>query len=197
MGAFETATDSQAGMYMGNQVCLATPWLFNYRQKPTRSQHHIREVMEELFNDGIDYGVPGNDDLGTLSGWYVAAALGIAPTVPGVGIFLLNTPFFKEAHVFRVLKNIGDSEFDRTRTDFLDAAIVIKADSPKTKKYISGMTLRKAGETSGTAYDKSYITAKDLKGARIEFATTATESDGKLGRGYELDTALYEQRGHW
>ena len=176
MGAFDTATDSKSGMYMGNQVCLATPWLFNYRQKPTRTQHHIRDVMEELFNDGIDYGVPGNDDLGTLSGWYVAAALGIAPTVPGVGIFLLNTPFFKEAHVFRVLKNIGRRDFTRTRTDFLDAKVVIKADSPKTKKFISGMTLQKAGETEGTAYDKSYITAKDLQGATLEFATTATES---------------------
>ena len=176
MGAFDSATDKTSGMYIGNQVCVATPWLFNYKKKPTRTQHHIREVMEELFNDGIDYGVPGNDDLGTLSGWYVAAALGIAPTVPGVGIFLLNTPFFKEARVYRILKNIGSSEFTRSRSDFRDAEITIKAGSPKTQKFISGMTLKKAGETSGTAYNKSYITAKDLQGATLEFTTTDTES---------------------
>ena len=44
-------------------------------------------------------GYPGNDDLGTLSAWYVFGALGLYPEVPGVGILALSGPLFPRAVV--------------------------------------------------------------------------------------------------
>ena len=104
---FKQATDSTVFMYMGNQVCLSAPWLFNYVKKPTRTQYYVREVMEKLYKNSIDGGLPGNDDLGTLSAWYVAAALGLAPTVPAVPVFLFNTPYFSDVTINRMKVNIN------------------------------------------------------------------------------------------
>ena len=39
-------------------------------------------------------GLPGNDDSGATSAWYVLSALGIYPVSPGDGIYQLTTPLF-------------------------------------------------------------------------------------------------------
>ena len=174
---FATATDSTSSMYMGNQVCLATPWLFNYAKVPNKTQSIVREVMEELYNDGINFGIPGNDDLGTLSGWYVSAALGIAPTIPGVPVFLLNTPYFNEVHIYRILKNIGDSGFSFSADNFAEGPTKIKANAADVNKFIKSATLKKKDEPSASAYNKSYIKAKDLRQGELQFVTTSTESE--------------------
>ena len=44
-------------------------------------------------------GYPGNDDLGTLSSWYVFGALGLYPEVPGVGVLAIGSPLFRSASV--------------------------------------------------------------------------------------------------
>jgi putative alpha-1,2-mannosidase len=44
-------------------------------------------------------GWPGNDDLGTLSAWYVFGALGLYPLVPGVGVLAIGSPLFERASV--------------------------------------------------------------------------------------------------
>jgi len=44
-------------------------------------------------------GYPGNDDLGTLSSWYVFGALGLFPSMPGVGLLAIGSPLFHRASV--------------------------------------------------------------------------------------------------
>jgi putative alpha-1,2-mannosidase len=44
-------------------------------------------------------GVTGNDDLGTMSAWYLFSALGLYPAVPGSGEFLLHAPRFAKVDV--------------------------------------------------------------------------------------------------
>ena len=44
-------------------------------------------------------GWPGNDDLGTLSAWYVFGALGLYPAQPGTGTLALATPLFERAEI--------------------------------------------------------------------------------------------------
>jgi putative alpha-1,2-mannosidase len=39
-------------------------------------------------------GLPGNDDLGTMSAWYVFAAIGMFPQSPGRAEMLLGSPIF-------------------------------------------------------------------------------------------------------
>lgn len=82
---------------LGNEPTLGTPWLYNWARRPYRTQAAVRRALR-LYTTA-PAGHPGNDDLGTLSSWYVFSALGIYPAVPGVGVLALGSPLFGHASV--------------------------------------------------------------------------------------------------
>jgi predicted alpha-1,2-mannosidase len=78
----------------GNEPDIHAPWVYNWAGSPYRCQYQLRRVIDLCFKSG---GVPGDDDLGTMSAWYVFASLGMFPMIPGVAGFTLNTPVFEQA----------------------------------------------------------------------------------------------------
>jgi predicted alpha-1,2-mannosidase len=82
---------------LGNEPTLHTPWLYNWLRQPYRTQVAVRRALR-LYSPA-PAGYPGNDDLGTLSSWYVFAALGLYPEVPGVGLLAIGSPLFPQASV--------------------------------------------------------------------------------------------------
>ena len=66
------------------------------RRGTLRTQAVVRRVQQELFSDQPD-GLPGNDDAGAMSSWYVFSALGLYPEVPGVAGFVVGSPVFPKA----------------------------------------------------------------------------------------------------
>jgi len=52
--------------------------------------------LTQLFS-AAPLGYPGNDDLGEMSSWYVFAALGMYPELPGSDILVLDSPLFPKA----------------------------------------------------------------------------------------------------
>ncbi len=77
---------------LGNEPTLHTPWLYDWTRDPYRTQAAVRRGLR-LYSPAPD-GYPGNDDLGTLSSWYVFGALGLYPEVPGVGLLAIGSPLF-------------------------------------------------------------------------------------------------------
>lgn len=57
--------------------------------------------MERIAYGTGHKGLPGNDDLGTMSAWYVFAALGMYPQNPARGDMLLSSPTFPKAVIRR------------------------------------------------------------------------------------------------
>jgi len=84
--------------WMGNEPSFGTPWLYNYIGQPYKTQQVVRRIQTELFGNRPD-GLAGNDDLGSLSSWYVWSALGFYPAVPGTADLVLGSPVFPEAVV--------------------------------------------------------------------------------------------------
>ncbi|MGH2976222.1 MAG: GH92 family glycosyl hydrolase, partial [Solirubrobacterales bacterium] len=82
---------------LGNEPTLHTPWLYDWARRPHMTQATVRRGLR-LFSTAPD-GYPGNDDLGTLSAWYVFGALGLYPEVPGVGLLAISSPLFRRATV--------------------------------------------------------------------------------------------------
>jgi predicted alpha-1,2-mannosidase len=82
---------------LGNEPNLNVPWLYDWTRQPFRTQATVRRALR-LYSTAPD-GYPGNDDLGTLSSWYVFGALGLYPEVPGVGVLAIGSPLFKRASV--------------------------------------------------------------------------------------------------
>jgi predicted alpha-1,2-mannosidase len=90
--------DTKPYAWMGNEPCFAVPWAYDFAGAPWGAQSVARRTELELFNARAD-GEPGNDDLGALSAWYVFAALGAYPAIPGVGGLALNSPLFPAATI--------------------------------------------------------------------------------------------------
>lgn len=82
-------------LWVGNEPGFGVPWLYNYVGQPWKTQRTVDRVRG-LFSPTPD-GAPGNDDLGALSSWYVWAALGLYPIIPGTSILTVNTPLFDRA----------------------------------------------------------------------------------------------------
>ncbi len=83
---------------LGNEPNLNAPWLFNWAGKPFKTQEAMRRALRTLYGN-TPTGYPGNDDLGTLSSWYVFGALGLYPEVPGVGVLAVSSPLFRRAAI--------------------------------------------------------------------------------------------------
>jgi predicted alpha-1,2-mannosidase len=83
---------------LGDEPSLGAPWLYDWLRRPYRTQAAVRRALLTLYDTAPD-GYPGNDDLGTLSAWYVFGALGLYPAVPGVGVLALGRPLFGRARI--------------------------------------------------------------------------------------------------
>ncbi|WP_205315410.1 GH92 family glycosyl hydrolase [Nonomuraea lactucae] len=118
-----------------NEPGIHAPWLYNALGKPWKTQETVRQIVDTVYGDG-PAGLPGNDDLGTMSAWYVYAALGLYPQAPGRAEMLLAGPLFTRAEI---RPNGG-------------RAITIEApEASPVNKYVTGVELR------GKAYSKSWV----------------------------------------
>ncbi|MEU5716305.1 GH92 family glycosyl hydrolase [Streptomyces sp. NPDC020403] len=79
-----------------NEPGIHAPWLYNALGQPWKTQETVREIVNTVYGTG-PRGLPGNDDLGTMSAWYVFSALGLYPRTPGSATMLLGTPLFPAA----------------------------------------------------------------------------------------------------
>ena len=85
-------------MWIGNEPGLLTPWVYLWAGAPWRTQEVVRRIGNESFRASPS-GLPGQDDLGALSSWYVWSSLGLYPAIPGVGGLAVGSPRFPEAAV--------------------------------------------------------------------------------------------------
>ncbi len=86
--------------FLGNEPTVETPWEYDYAGAPYRTQQVVRSVENTLWYPGPE-GMAGNDDLGTMSAWYVWAALGMFPETPGTANLVLASPLFPSMTVHR------------------------------------------------------------------------------------------------
>ncbi|WP_271008207.1 GH92 family glycosyl hydrolase [Paucibacter sp. B51] len=80
-----------------NEPDLHAPWVYTLIGQPWKTATVLR-AAETLFGNAPN-GVTGNDDLGTMSAWYLFSALGLYPDMPGSGRFLLHAPRFARAEI--------------------------------------------------------------------------------------------------
>ena len=84
--------------FMGNEPCFEVPWEYSFAGAPARTQAVVRDIQKRLFTTAPD-GLPGNDDGGSTSAWYIFSALGLYPELPGAGGFVVGSPKFNSATV--------------------------------------------------------------------------------------------------
>jgi predicted alpha-1,2-mannosidase len=124
----------------GNEPSHHIAYLYDYAGAPWKTADRVRRIMGTLYNDS-DAGLPGNDDCGQISAWYVFSALGFYPVNPVGGVYALGSPLFPEASI-----DVGGGHTFR----------VVARGVSDANRYIESATL------DGRPYSKSYITQDDL-----------------------------------
>ncbi|MDU0288842.1 GH92 family glycosyl hydrolase [Saccharothrix longispora] len=80
-----------------NEPDLLAPYFYASVGAPAKTATVVRAAMT-LFTTGPD-GMTGNDDLGTMSAWYVFSSLGLYPTMSGGDFLSVSSPQFPSATV--------------------------------------------------------------------------------------------------
>ncbi len=100
---------------MTNEPGFLIPVLYNWAGRPDHTAEVITELLEKFFSNQRT-GIPGNDDSGAMSSWFIFQSLGFYPNA-GQDIYLIGTPSFPEADItlasgktLRVLARNLDSE---------------------------------------------------------------------------------------
>jgi len=98
-----------------NEPGFLIPVLYNWAGRPDHTAEVINELLEKAFTDQRS-GIPGNDDSGAMSSWFIFQSLGFYPNA-GQDFYLIGTPSFLEADIMlasgktlRILARNMDSE---------------------------------------------------------------------------------------
>ncbi len=82
--------------YIGNEPGESQPWSYLYAGVPWKTQALNRQIELQQFSNSFG-GIPGNDDAGATSSWYIFATLGLYPMTSGVGDLVIGSPLFASA----------------------------------------------------------------------------------------------------
>ena len=79
----------------GNEPSNHIPYLYNFAGAAWKTQERVRQIAR-LYNN-TPQGIPGNDDCGQISTWFVFAALGFYPVNAVTGVYVLGSPLVNRA----------------------------------------------------------------------------------------------------
>jgi predicted alpha-1,2-mannosidase len=132
----------------GNEPSNHIPYLYAFAGAPWRTQQRVRQVAR-LYNN-TPAGVPGNDDCGQISTWFVFTALGFYPVNAVTGVYVLGSPIVNRASI----RN------EAARTTFT----VIAENNSQVNVFVQSV------ELSGKELTKSWITHADIvAGGELRF----------------------------
>lgn len=87
------------GLYaQGNEPSFHIPYLYDFSGEPWKTQRRVRQLMDVWYTDG-PLGIPGDDDGGATSSWYVLSAMGFYPVCPGSSVYEIGSPLFAKSTI--------------------------------------------------------------------------------------------------
>jgi predicted alpha-1,2-mannosidase len=89
--------DADHGYDPGNEPGLLAPFLYIHAGRADRTAERVRHIQRFSYRADRD-ALPGNDDSGALSAWYVWTAIGLYPNA-GQPFYYVTTPLFARAHI--------------------------------------------------------------------------------------------------
>lgn len=135
---------------LNNEPDMEAPWAYHYAGRPDRTAEVVHAALTWQFGTGPG-GLPGNDDSGGLSSWYVWASLGLFP-VAGQNLFLVNAPAFERARL-----TVEGGEFVIETSGHRDTPIGVDGpDRDPPPQYVQSATL------NGRPLHTTHLSAADV-----------------------------------
>jgi predicted alpha-1,2-mannosidase len=98
LNQFPDATGLVGQYAQGNEPSFHIPYLYDFSGQPWKTQQRVRQLMDLWYGDG-PLGIPGDDDGGATSSWYVLSAIGFYPVCPGSAEYEIGSPIFSKSVV--------------------------------------------------------------------------------------------------
>jgi predicted alpha-1,2-mannosidase len=148
--------------WQSNEPSLHDAYLFTEVGDPASTQRWVDWARKENYGPGPD-GLPGNDDAGTMSAWYVFSAIGLYP-LPGSDGYWITAPIFE-----RVELDLSDAENPDRRL-----AIVAEGAGPGMI-YVAGATF------NGEALERPWITWAQMRDEGGTLRLTLSDEPSDFG----------------
>ena len=99
-GGWDFIGDSEDNLHanMDNAPSIHVPYLYSYAGVPGKTAETVRAMLDTIWSTQ-PAGIPGNDDLGTMSAWYVFSAIGGYPVDPTRSELVLSAPVFPRVEI--------------------------------------------------------------------------------------------------
>jgi predicted alpha-1,2-mannosidase len=98
LGQFPDMTGLIGQYAQGNEPSFHIPYLYDFAGQPWKAQFRLRQIMKVWYDDGL-LGIPGDDDGGSTSSWYVLSAMGFYPATAGVPVYEIGSPLFPQVRI--------------------------------------------------------------------------------------------------
>jgi len=95
---------------ISNQPSFHLPYLFGYTGHPEKTQVLVKQ-LRKLFNASAT-GFPGDEDNGSMAGWFIFACLGFYPVCPADAEYVWGIPAFDQ-----VTLHLADHDVQLTTTN--------------------------------------------------------------------------------
>ena len=153
----------------GNEPSHHMAYLYNFVNKPHKTQEKVHEILTELYKNEPD-GISGNEDCGQMSAWYVFSSLGFYPVTPASNQYIIGTPLFDKVTI-----NLEDGkQFNIVSNNLNDA-----------NKYIEYVYL------NDKKLERTYITHEEImNGGTLEFYMTDNAAIWGTREGQEPKTEI-------
>ena len=170
---FETSADFYNGggynplmptpyYWQSNEPSLHDAYLFTEVGDPASTQRWVDWARDRNYGPGPD-GLPGNDDAGTMSAWYVFAAIGLYP-LPGSDGYWITAPMFERI------------ELDLSDAGNPDRRLAIVADGAGPGMiYVAGATF------NGEPLERPWITWQQLRDEGGTLRLTLSDAPSDFG----------------
>ncbi len=137
-----------------NEPDIAYPYLFSkFKGEEWRTQKLVKELLAKHFVNEA-WGIPGNDDTGTMSCWMLFSMMGFYPDCPGVPYYTLTTPTFKKVIIHLDTKYYDKDKLVIETEGTGDYIRSISLGGKKSGYRVSHQDLIKAGGIKFTLSDK-------------------------------------------
>ncbi|WP_040496447.1 glycoside hydrolase domain-containing protein [Ilumatobacter nonamiensis] len=145
---------------LNNEPDMEAPWAYHWIGRPDRTADIVHAAVMNQFSTSRG-GLPGNDDSGALSSWYVWASLGLFP-VAGQQLVLVNAPSFAHTRI-----RLGAGATLSIETDGF-----VEPDPAGPAQYVQHVTW------NDTVLDRSWLTAAEFhSGGRLSVHLGPEPSD--------------------
>jgi predicted alpha-1,2-mannosidase len=137
------------GQYaQGNEPSHHAAYMFNYVGAQHKTARKVRFIMDEWYTDLPD-GLPGNEDCGQMSAWYIFSSLGFYPVNSANSVFAIGSPVAHRASI-----NLPDNK----------KFSIVAHNNSNENIYVQKLRL------NGSDIMRSYITYREImQGGVLEF----------------------------